>query len=239
MEVTHSTSEPAILNLAPGEEIIQDNDFKYDGYQVVRGEFFAHLREPSITFNKQKVSLNTACLTRLPNVEYVQILVNPHELKLVVRPSSEDEKDSFIWCTKGEHRKPKQVTCRVFFAKVMDLMDWNPDHRYKLLGKLIQSSNEYLFTFDLTSPVIYQRIIMEGGMQKASRTPIFQADYQNQFGLPVEEHRKRLQIDTFKGYTLFSMKESREAETSTNSEESTIEEAAHEQEASGTTSDGN
>lgn len=188
METEHKVSGSVEVNFAPGEEIIQNDDFKYDGYQVVRGEFFAHVREPSITFNKHKVSLNTACLNRLPSVEYVQILVNPDELKLVVRPSSEDEKDSFMWCSQGEKRKPKQVTCRVFFAKIMDLMNWNPDYRYKLLGKLIQSGNKYLFSFDLTSTEVYQRIIIEGGKQKISRIPTFPAEWQNQFGLPLSKN---------------------------------------------------
>lgn len=195
------------------EEIIQDDSFSYDGFQVVRGEFFAHLSEPSITFNNHKVSLNTACLRRLPDVEYVQILVNQNEHKLVVRPSSEDEKDSFIWCTMGEKRKPKQITCRVFFAMIIDLMGWNPDYRYKLLGKLIRSGDEYLFAFDLTSTEIFQHFIVEGGKPKVSRTPVFPAEWKNQFGLSVEEHRKRLQVNIFKGYTVFSVNNESRVET--------------------------
>ncbi len=197
----------------PEEEIIQDDSFSYDGYQVVRGEFFAHLREPSITFNNHKVSLNTACLKRLPDVEYVQILVNQNEHKLVVRPSSEDEKDSFLWCTMGGNRKPKQITCRVFFAMIIDLMDWNPDYRYKLLGKLIRSGDEYLFAFDLTSTEIFQRFVVEGEKPKASRTPVFPVEWKNQFGLSVEEHRKRLQVNIFKGYTVFSVNNESRAES--------------------------
>ena len=225
METEHKTSDRGII-LAPDEEIVQDVDFRYDGYQVVRGEFFAHLREPSITFNKNKVSLNMACLNRLPSVTYVQILVNPTELKLVVRPCGEDERDSFIWCSQGEKRKPKQVTCRIFFAKIMDLMNWNPDYRYKMLGKLIQSANEYLFTFDLTSTEVYQKTTIENGKQKTSRNPVFPAEWQNQFGLPVEEHRKRLQVDIFKGYTVFSVNEMQEPD-STESRRTT--EESHEQ----------
>src|SRR5574344_3158421 len=76
-------------------DTIEDVNFDYEGYQVVRGEYFAHLYEPSITFNRCKVSLNTACIRKLPNVDYVQILVNPDTLKLAVRPCEEDEKDSF------------------------------------------------------------------------------------------------------------------------------------------------
>lgn len=211
------------------EEIIQDKSFSYDGYQVVRGEFFAHLREPSITFNNHKVSLNTACLNRLPDVEYVQILVNQSEHKLVVRPSSEDEKDSFIWCTMGEKRKPKQITCRVFFAMIIDLMGWNPDYRYKLLGKLIRSGDDYLFTFDLTSMEIFQRFIVEGGKPKTSRTPVFPVEWKNQFGLSVEEHRRRLQVNIFKGYTVFSVNNESATDSLENTPESlNKEENSHE-----------
>ena len=201
----HATNEHSVTS---GEEIIHDDDFSYDGYQIVRREFFAHVNEPSITFNNCKVTLNTACLKQLPNVDYVQILVNPEEKKLAVRPSSEDEKDSFLWCTVGgSKRKPKQITCRMFFAKVIQLMDWNPDYRYKLLGKLIRSDSEHLFIFDLTATETYQRFLNDGEKPKSSRTPVFPAEWQNQFGLPVEEHRRLLQVNIFEGYTVFGIKD--------------------------------
>ena len=69
-------------------EVIQDDSFNYDGYQVVRGEFFSHLYEPCITFNNFKVYMNTACIRKLPETDYVQILVNQEKKKLAVRPCS-------------------------------------------------------------------------------------------------------------------------------------------------------
>ena len=63
--------------------VTEDDAFSYDGYQVVRGEFFAHTYEPSFTFNSSKVSVNTACIKKLPDTDFVQILVNPDEKKLV------------------------------------------------------------------------------------------------------------------------------------------------------------
>lgn len=189
-------------------EDISDEDFNYDGYQVVRREFFAHVFEPSITFNNCKISLNAACLNRLPNVDYVQILINPEEKKLVVRPCCEDEKDSFLWCTAtNTKRKTKYITCRVFFAKVVQLMEWNPDYRYKLLGKLIRSGDEYLLSFDLKETEIYQRILQDDDKPKTSRIPVYPIEWQNQFGLPVEEHRRLLQVNIFDGFTVFGIKD--------------------------------
>lgn len=184
-------------------DIIEESDFSFDGYQVVRSEFFAHISEPSISFNNCKVTINTACLRKLPDVNYIQFLVNPYTKKLVVRACSEDEKDSFLWC--NAKRKPRQITCRIFFAKIVSLMEWNPRHRYKMLGKVIKTGTDYLILFDLNATEVYQRTIKEGEKPKTSRTPTFPKDWQNQFGLPVEEHKKLLQINVFDGYTVFSL----------------------------------
>lgn len=191
-------------------EIVKDDDFSYEGFQVVRGEFFSHIYEPSITFNKNKIALNTACIRKLPEVEYVQMLVNPEEKKIAVRPCQEDEKDSFRWRSSGHKLKPKQITCKVFFAKIMSLMGWNPNNRYKLLGKLIESGGELLFTFDLKTPEIFQRITKEDGSVKASRIPQYPEEWKNQFGLPVDEHRESLQVNIFEGYAVFGIKKEKD-----------------------------
>ena len=197
-------------------EIIEDSTFTFDGYQVVRGEFFAHVYEPSITLNNYKVAVNTACIRKLPNVEYVQILVNPDTKKLAVRPCTEDVKDSVKWCT--NKRTPKQITCRVFFAKIISLMGWTTHFRYKLIGKLIKAGDELLFVFDLTTPEIFQRTLKDDGTTKMSRTPSYPAEWQNQFGVTVEEHQKNIQVDIFKGYAVFSLERQETTNKSNNIE---------------------
>lgn len=204
----------SVSTTLPDDGIIEDDAFSYEGYQVVRGEFFAHIYEPSFTFNSYKVSVNTACIKKLPDIEYVQILVNPEEKKLAVKPCPEEAKDSFRWCSaNSKKRSPKQITCRIFFAKVIALMGWNPNYRYKLLGKLLKSGDDILFVFDLTTPEIYKKVIKEGEKPKMSRTPSYPADWQNQFGLPVEEHQNTIQVNMFNGYTVFGVQKSVEVST--------------------------
>ena len=130
--------------------------------------------------------------------------------EIAVRPCQEDEKDSFRWRSAGNKLKPKQITCKVFFAKIMSLMGWNPNNRYKLLGKLIESGGELLFTFDLKTPEIFQRITKEDGSVKASRIPQYPEEWKNQFGLPVDEHRESLQVNIFEGYAVFGIKKEKD-----------------------------
>ena len=62
-------NETLIQSSSRDLQIIEDDAFSYEGYQVVRGEFFAHTYEPSFTFNANKVSVNTASFygIRLPH----------------------------------------------------------------------------------------------------------------------------------------------------------------------------
>lgn len=220
MDNAQMTFTPALPSNHPDHskaDVIEDDAFSFDGYQVVRSEFFAHISEPSISFNNCKVTLNTACMKKLPDVSYIQFLVNSDTKKLVVRACSEDEKDSFLWC--NAKRKPRQITCRIFFAKIVSLMEWDPQHRYKMLGKVIKTGTDYLILFDLNATEVYQRIVKEGEKPKSSRSPIFPKDWKNQFGLPVEEHKKLLQINIFEGYTIFGIEnEKNSAEQSDASE---------------------
>lgn len=193
-----------------GDEIIDmGDDFDFDGFQVVRREFFAHLSEPAVTFNNCKFYVNSACLNKFPDINHVQVLVNQNTRILALRPCAENARDSFAWCntSKGK-RKPKQTTCRLFFAKIVSMMGWNPDYRYKLLGKLIHANGEYMIAFDLTATEVYQRTFIEGSKPKNSRTPVFPAEWQNQFGLPYKEHQQSLQINIFDGYAIYSIKDS-------------------------------
>ena len=190
-------------------EIAEDTQFTYEGYQVVRGEYFSHINEPSITFCDNRFSVNAACLKKSPSTDFVQVLVNQEQKKLAVRPCSEDVKDSFAWCT--ARRKTKKVVCPLFFGKVMTMMGWDPKHRYKVIGKLIRSQGQYLFVFDLNSPEIYTRTVQidENGNEKCktSRKPAYLDSWKDHFGMPVEEHQQALQINIFDGYALIGVKE--------------------------------
>ncbi len=44
--------------------------------------------------------------------------------------------------------KAKQITCRIFFAKVLRLMGWSANYKYKVLGKLIRTDTDQIFVFD-------------------------------------------------------------------------------------------
>lgn len=214
------TKDIAVPVIKEDDEIIDlGEDFDFDGFQVVRREFFAHMREPSCSFNNCKFYVNAACLAKFPNSDYAQVLINREKKILALRPCSEGARDSFQWCSisKGK-RKPKQITCRLFFAKIVSMMGWEPSYRYKMLGKLIHSNDEYMIAFDLSANETYKKTFIDGERPKTSRTPIYPADWQDQFGLPYNEHKQSMQINIVDGYAVYSIKDT-DTQTDTNDEE--------------------
>lgn len=211
--VSNPVQEPKLKNT---DELVEMEDFNFENYQVVRREFFAHMSEPSITFNLCKFYANAACIKRFPKADYAQVLIDREHKILALRPCEEFARDSFPWSktTKGK-REAKAITCKLFFAKIFDMMGWNPDYRYKLLGKVIHSNGEYLLAFDLTATEVYQRTITEDSKPKSSRTPTFPANWQNQFGLPYYEHKQSMQINIFEGYAIYSVRETKKGKTLT------------------------
>lgn len=189
-------------------------------FEVARSEFFAHTHEPSFIFNDGKIGVNTACVRRLPEVDYVQILINRKKHKLVVRVCQEEDIFSILWAkTKDGKRFPRQITGKMFFMKVCDMMEWNPDHRYKIIGKLVRANNELLFLFDLDARETFERSTRDDGKRVSSRKPVFPEEWKSQFGIPFSEHKKALQISLFDGYTVFSVKDPKSDDKESGTEE--------------------
>ena len=199
----------------PEEEIVDlGMDFDYDGFQVVRREFFAHMNEPAITFCDNKFYVNSACLRKFPTVDYILVLVNPESRIIALRPCTEFTRDALPWSkeTKGR-RVPKATTCKLLLAKLVSLLGWNPMNRYKLLGKVIRARGEYLIAFDLNAVEVYRRTAGEDGKIKTSRIASYTEDWKDQFGMSFTEHEQSLQINTFEGYVIFSVKNEKGAAT--------------------------
>lgn len=131
-------------------------DFSYDGYQVVRRELFAHLREPAVVIRRDSVAFNTACIAGLEDAVYIQILVNQDNKRMVVRKCEENDKDALRWCIeKPDKRKSRKMSNKLFSAMMYDMMGWNTDCRYKILGHKITHEDETMYIFDLLETEIF------------------------------------------------------------------------------------
>ena len=206
-----ATIAPAEIDPVTGkaDEFLTDDAFSYAGYQITREEFFAHAREPALSFCGNKLYVNKVCLRKAPDTSRVLVMVSPEQKKIILKPCSEETKDSVPWMTiKGNIR---QITCKpAFCALIAELTGWNLNNRYKMIGKMVRNRGARLFIFDLNAALIYPRKSMldeEGNVVpgKMTREPVYMESWRHQFGLPVEEHERTYAINRFDDYVVISV----------------------------------
>ena len=187
-----------------GIEIVEN--INLDDYEIVSAEFFAQVREPAFTINVNKITANAACVRLLPEADYVKILVNQKEKKLVLKPCDELDISGYKWARmKDGRRYASQRTGEPFVLVLCKLMGWNPDYRYKILGKKNKANGEDVLVFDPTVAQVFEKSA-PGENGKGSRRAIMPAGWNGRFGPKFGENKRTLQVDTFSGYTVFSIK---------------------------------
>ena len=201
---------------AKAEEL--ESTFSYDGYQVVRKELFAHLRDPAIVIRKDSITFNTACISGLEDVVYVHVMFISDLKRIVVRGCDENDKDALRWCiAKPDKRKSRKMSCKPFSELVYNEMGWDSDCRYKILGYRINFEGETLYVFDLLVPEIFherqkrkeETVAEQPADQETkpvdTRKGFYPDDIAGTFGVPVEEHLKESEVKQIDGYVSMSI----------------------------------
>lgn len=196
-----------------------EKEFSYDGYQVVRKELFAHLRDPAIVIRKDSVTFNTACINGLEDVVYIHMMFNKELKRIVVEGCDENDKDALRWCVaKPDKRKSRKMMGRPFSELVYREMGWEEGCRYKILGYRIQFEGKTLYVFDLNVPEVFLEKKrkkktdddiepsepvtnqVEEQPEVNTRKGYYPDDIANTFGVSVEQHREETAFHHIDGY---------------------------------------
>ena len=200
-----------------------EKEFSYDGYQVVRKELFAHLRDPAITIRKDSVTFNTACINGLEDVVYIHMMFNKELKRIVVEGCDENDKDALRWCVaKPDKRKSRKMMGRPFSELVYREMGWEEGCRYKILGYRIQFEGKTLYVFDLNVPEVFlekKRKKKTDNVETSESAPVqaeeqpkantrkgyYPDDSANTFGVSVEQHKEETVFHHMDGYVSVGM----------------------------------
>ena len=178
-------------------------NFSFEGYQVVRREFISHQFDPAMTIRGTSITFNNSCISRLEDATYIHFLINPTEMRLLIRAVNEGARDAIRWCViKGDKRKSRQISCRLFTTKLYEMMGWDPLYRYRMQGMKINYEGEDMYLFDLRAVECF---LPQKRDPKTGKIPRPQAvlpeEWENSYGMSVDEHMASTQVDLENGYT--------------------------------------
>ena len=175
--------------------------------KVVRKELFANLRDPAVTIRDGNITFNTACINGLEDVIWVNLMIDEEAGLLAVQECDENDKHALRWCiAKPDKRKSRKMTCPGFTDLLYSMMNWDKKCRYKILGYQIEFEGKPLYIFDLSAYKIFQEKPKKGEEGEnvqvdmpVDRKGYFPEDIANTFGVPVDEHKKEMEVTELDG----------------------------------------
>lgn len=188
--------------------------FSYDGYQILRRELFARIREPAVVIRTDSLTFNTACINGLEDTVYIDILINTAKKSIAIMRSDCDSRDAQRWCIdRPDKRKTRRIKSTRFTQRIYDLMNWSDKCRYKVNGEKKDLKEGTVYFFDLQKcDIIFEkkkktkaevlseppgtelppeeRAARQAEEQRMTEKPFYPDDWGNSFGVPVDQGRK-------------------------------------------------
>ena len=136
--------------LGMADEELRVVDIK--GAEVVRRQFFSHMRESMVTFRPNGLQFNTHCIAGFTGVTHVLLLADWDNGWFIIKPCSPDDRDGQRWCIeKGTDRKPRFISGKVFARKLYKRLGWCMGKSYKICGtyaRQLDKEDEIIMVFE-------------------------------------------------------------------------------------------
>lgn len=128
---------------------VEKGDFDLRGFEITRSEFFDSNRRPAISFSDRRIKFNAPCVRKFAPSTYAELLINPIERKLAIRPSDKSNRSSVIISKLSNKRyTPREVPAAAFYDTIFSIFEWNKDYKYRIIGSLYEKDGELAYIFD-------------------------------------------------------------------------------------------
>lgn len=153
---------------------VEAGDFDLRGFEVTRGEFFDNPRQPHATICHKNIQFNTTCVRKFGKQNYIELLINPISRKLAIRPATKDNRKAIMF-SKPENgiMKPRTISTAAFSETMFQLLGWNTDCKYRILGSLYEQDGEIAYIFDtIDSEAYFKPYVLTSEQEGGSIQPL-------------------------------------------------------------------
>ena len=134
----------------------QKGDFDYRKFEIVRNQYVNNVNQVSITFTPDKVYFGTECFKKFGYVPYVELLINPTKKLLAVRNADNTKcRNAVKWFRYSKNKiNSRPIPGTAFLSTLYEILDWDLENKYKIIGQAKSRNDDSLLLFDLTETSI-------------------------------------------------------------------------------------
>lgn len=128
---------------------VHKGDFDLRGFEIVRSQFFNTAKKITVTFSPNNFYFSTECIKKL-DTQFVEMLINPKSLLLVLRPAVKEIKNAVQWSKPlNGNLTPRIIGGTAFLPTLYELFEWDITYKYRITGTKRQNQKEEIIVFNL------------------------------------------------------------------------------------------
>lgn len=128
------------------------SNFDLSDFEKVDSQLFSNAQQPMCWFKYNQMYFNRACLDKMKNTQYIELLFEPNEKILAIRSCNEYDDYAIKWgVEKNDKLSPLTKTSSGISHILFDCMEWNQDYRYRMIGVRRTKNNDSIVLFDLNN----------------------------------------------------------------------------------------
>jgi hypothetical protein len=179
-----------------------------EGYELPPRTQFSMLRKPAVTFKFRQMTFNTACVRLFEGIQYIMPIVHPEKKRIAVVMCKEEESASVQWSRKNNKDDSwinRAITSEEFVMKIYKMMGWNYECRYKILGRVANSSTGLILLFDLEDSIMFtpekrEFVDPKTGETKKREVKYYPEQYREHIGKSFNDYIATRQMNLFEDF---------------------------------------
>lgn len=177
----------------------------FDGYELPPSSQFSMLKKPAVTIRYGKFTFNMAAIRLFEGVVDILPIVNSKTKRLAAVPCAEEEDGSVEWARqrkKDDAWVNKDITSIDFCENIYEMMGWNRECRYKVVGNLRNSDRGLILVFELEEAIMFEPKKQEyidptTGEVKQRQVKYYPDFYKDRIGKSYNDYAAARQLSMF------------------------------------------
>lgn len=206
-----SAREVALIRELTHERMQKNEKLEYesfDGYELPPRTQFSMLKKPAVSVKYGKLTFNMACIRLFEGMRFILPIVNTNKKRLAIIPCQEEESASVEWARlkNGNTWVNKQITSVDFVEKLFDLMGWDRECRYKILGRIATSDRGLILIFDMEEAIMFAQkketyTDPVTGEVKQRQVKYYPDAYKDRIGRSYNDYAQYRQMNLFEDFS--------------------------------------
>lgn len=203
---TYSSADKELINQLIKSRLEQKAQMEYEeleGYELPPRTQFSMLSKPTLSIKYREFTCNMACIRLFEGVKYVLPIVNRAKKRFAIVPCAEEESSSVQWAREKDGKwDNRTIVSLEFIEKIYAMMGWDRNCRYKILGRVANSSSGLILIFDLEEAIFFapkatEYVDKETGKVIKRKAVYYPDEYKDRIGKSYNDYVAVRQMSIF------------------------------------------